>query len=270
MRMIESCLGRLWQAWAMLLLTAVVFGGGCAGPNPADPYEQSNRFFYDVNDGIDKVALKPLSDGYVAVMPKEGREAMGNAFANLGYFNVILNDFLQGKWDQGWSDAGRMTVNSTIGIGGFFDVAVHWGMPSHENDFGITLGKWGAQPGPYMVLPLLGPSCARDVPAVPVEIVTDPTTWLDMPIGASIGLYAAEAVDARSNAAQALRFRNAAALDPYVFTRDAYLQYREAQIHEGKTTPKKDIYEEEEAPATQPTTPPTTQPTGATTPAASQ
>jgi phospholipid-binding lipoprotein MlaA len=257
MRMIKIRIRDLWQAWAILLVATVGLLGGCTtGPNKADPWEQNNRSFYDFNEGLDKVLFKPVSDGYVVVVPKEARNGLHNAFENLGYFNVILNDFLQGKWEQGWSDSGRMAVNSTIGIAGIFDVAVHWGMPSHENDFGITMGKWGAEPGPYIVLPFFGPSCGRDLTVLPVEIVTDPTTWV-APFGAQVGLFWAEAIDARSNAEMALRLRNQAALDPYAFTRNAYLQYRDAQIHEGKTSQQQnDIYEEEEEPTTQPTTQP--------------
>jgi phospholipid-binding lipoprotein MlaA len=262
MGMVGIRISHLWRAWALLLLAIVGLLGGCtAGPNKADPWEANNRKFYDMNEGLDKAVFKPLSDGYVAVVPKEARNGLSNAFENLGYFNVILNDFLQGKWEQGWSDSGRMTVNSTIGIAGIFDVAVHWGMPAHENDFGITLGKWGVEPGPYEVLPFFGPSCGRDLMVLPVEIVTDPTTWV-APFAAQTGLFWAEAIDARSNAEKAMRFRNQAALDPYVFTRDAYLQYRDAQIHEGQTAPKTDIYEdiynEDEGPTTQPTTQPAT------------
>jgi phospholipid-binding lipoprotein MlaA len=241
-----------WRAWMLLILAAAGLLGGCTGSNPRDPFEQTNRFFYDFNDGLDKVALKPLSDVYIAVLPEQVRTGLGNAFDNLGYGNVILNDLLQGKWDQGGGDATRMAVNSIIGIGGLFDVASAWGLPARDNDFGITLGKWGVPAGPYVVLPLFGPNSARDVAAIPVAILTDPLTWVDPPLGARIPLGITKAADARSRADQALRFRAQAAIDPYVFTREAYLQYRESKIQEGKKAPEKDIYEEEEEPTTGP------------------
>jgi phospholipid-binding lipoprotein MlaA len=243
-------IGSLWRVWMLLVLAAAGLLGGCAGPNPRDPWEQTNRFFYDFNDGLDKVALKPLSDVYVAVLPEQVRTGLGNAFDNMGYGNVILNDLLQGKWDQGGGDTARMAVNTFIGIGGIFDVAATWGLPARSNDFGITLGKWGVESGPYVVLPLFGPSCTRDVPAIPVRMLTNPMTWVDPPLAVKAALGVTEAADARSHADKTLRFRNEAAIDPYVFTREAYLQYRESRIQEGKKGPEKDIYEEEEAPAT--------------------
>ena len=111
---------------------------------------------------------------YVKVIPKPIRSGIGNGFDNLIYFNVVFNDFLQAKWGQGLGDFGRMAANSTIGIGGIFDVATRWGLPSHDNDFGITLGKWGLGPGPYLVLPLLGPSSLRDAPGLAMEYAGHP------------------------------------------------------------------------------------------------
>jgi phospholipid-binding lipoprotein MlaA len=257
---IDLRIGCSWRAWMLLLLAAAGLLGGCAGPNKLDPWEQSNRFFYNFNDGLDQVALKPLSDVYVAVLPQPVRTGLGNAFDNLGYGNVILNDILQGKWDQGGSDAARMAVNSIIGIGGIFDVAGTWGLAAHPNDFGITLGKWGVPAGPYVVLPLFGPNCTRDLPAIPVGMLTDPMTWVNPPLAVKISLGGTEAADGRSRAAKAARFRNEAAIDPYVFTREAYLQYRETRINEGKTPPKNDIYEEDEGPATRPAVPPPAKP----------
>ena len=131
---------------ALLLMLLTGFLGGCSGPSSAaDPWEQGNRFFYTFDDVLDKVTFKPLSEAYVKFVPPPIRTGLGNAFDNLGYGDVILNDFLQGKWNQGWSDSGRMAVNTTVGIAGIFDVAGHWGMEPHDNDFGITLGKWGMQ-----------------------------------------------------------------------------------------------------------------------------
>lgn len=238
-----------WRiAAALVAVTAVSLCGGCAsGPHNPDPWQKANRAIYNVNEGIDRVALKPVADAYVKVIPKFIRTGIGNGFDNLTYFNVIGNDLLQAKWDQGLGDAGRMAVNSTIGIGGIFDVATGWKLPAHENDFGITLGKWGAGPGPYLVLPLLGPSTVRDAPRYVVEYFATPTTYLDLPYKITIPLGATYLIDGRSRADTVVRFRNDTALDPYVFTRDAYLQYRDARIHEGKAAaPDQSIYDTDE------------------------
>ena len=247
---------RIFELWRNLLLVGIVIGilSGCAGdPKNTDPWEACNRSMYDFNEGLDRYALKPLADAYVQVVPKPVRTGLGNAFDNLGYGNVILNDFLQGKWDQGWSDAGRMAVNSTVGIAGIFDVAGPWRMPSHDNDFGITLGKWGAPAGIYVVLPLFGPSCGRDVPGIGVEIAANPLTWGGAPLAATISLGVVQAADARARAATEVRFRDAAAIDPYVFTRHAYLQFREGQIHEGQPPAENSgMYDEEPGAASAP------------------
>ena len=244
----------------LLLLCAVVALGGCADFKKTDPWEKPNRFVYNVNDGIDTYALKPVSDLYVKVTPKPIRTGLYNGYSNLEYFNVIFNDFLQAKWNQGASDSGRMAVNSTVGVAGIFDVATGWGMPSHNNDFGLTLGTWGFQQGPYLVLPLFGPSTVRDAPGIGVGMVTNPLFWVDTTLATSIAVSAVEAVVMRSNADQEIRFRNSAAIDPYVFTRDAYLQYRENQLHGGKVPPKENIYDEDAEPATAPSTQPATTP----------
>ena len=247
--------------WAALFSGAILLAaqGGCSVQG-VDPWEKSNRFFYSFNDGLDRVALKPASDAYVAVTPKVVRDCFSNALDNLMYLDVILNDFLQGKVGQGLSDTGRMAANSTAGLGGLFDIATPLNMPAHENDLGITLGKWGVKPGPYIVLPLLGPSTARDLPAIPMGIVTNPMFWIDPPLAASASVGALTMVDGRSRADKEFKFRNAAALDPYVFTRDGYLQYREGLIRDGVPATGPSIYDEDFTPATQPTTQPATQP----------
>lgn len=243
--------GVAWTAGMMLVLA------GCANnPRNPDPFEKPNRFFYDVNDLLDRALLKPASDLYVKVLPTPVRTGIGNALDNLHYANVILNDFLQGKNAQGASDSGRMAVNSTIGVLGIFDVATKWGMPRHRNDFGITLGKWGSGPGPYLVLPLLGPTSGRDAPGIVVSIVTNPVYWLDQPWTVTVPLDVTSALDERTSIDAAIRFRNRAALDPYLFTREAYLRHRLSRIHEGQSPTTEGFYESSTAPATQPASAP--------------
>lgn len=244
----------------LVVLAAGLLGGCSSDPKNIDPWEKSNRFFYDFDNALDKVALKPLSDGYVKFVPQPVRTCIGNGFDNMGYVNVIVNDFMQGQWNQGWSDVGRMAVNTTVGVVGLFDVAAHWNMPSHDNDFGITLAQWGVEPGPYMVLPLFGPQSLRDVPGIGVGMLTDPILWIDPPLYVVIPYYTLQAVDARSRAERYFKFRNAAAVDSYVFTRSAYLQYREAQIHPERRPNNESLYEDEEGSATRPATAPATAP----------
>lgn len=249
-----------WEVVCTVMLLGLL--GGCASPGNPDPLQTTNRWMYDFNTGLDRVVLKPASDCYVKVVPRPVRTGVGNFMGNLLYFNVILNDFLQGSWKQGWSDTGRMASNSTVGVLGIFDVATDWGMPAHQNDFGLTLGQWGAGSGAYLVLPLLGPSSGRDVTAVPVAIVTNPLFWLDWPWEISAGQFALDTVDRRSRAETWIRFRDETALDPYVFTRDAYLQYRRARIagQTGQPTTQPGLYDEPAEAATAPATQPATRP----------
>jgi len=246
-----------WRMAAIVFAgVAVSLCGGCAsGPPNPDPFEKTNRLIYKFNDVLDRFALKPAADVYVKVIPRPIRTGIGNGFDNLIYFNVVCNDLLQAKWGQGLGDFGRMAVNSTVGTGGIFDVASHWHLPAHDNDLGITLGKWGAGPGPYLVLPLLGPSTLRDAPAIAMEYAADPLTWLYLPLEISAPVYVVYIVDLRSRFDSVVRFRNAAAIDPYVFTREAYLQYRDSKIHEGKPATEQNFYDEDSD-----TTPAPTQP----------
>jgi phospholipid-binding lipoprotein MlaA len=236
-----------------LLLWLTTLAAGCSS-NPVDPCEPTNRFFYGFNSGLDRFVLKPAADGYVKFVPKFIRTGLGNAFDNLDYFNVVLNDFLQGKGGQGWGDFARMAANSTVGVGGIFDVATGWGLPAHDNSFGTTLGKWNVKAGPYLVLPLVGPSCARDAPGLGVELVTDPVFWLFPPWSVTIPLGATDTIDLRSRSDFIFRFRDEAAIDPYVFTRESYLRYRENVIHEGKAPTDESLYEDDTGPETRPST----------------
>ena len=246
-------------ALQILTLYTLMLAGGCATKG-VDPYEKTNRFFYGVNDGLDHLIVKPVSDLYVKIIPSPVRTGLGNAFGNLGYGNVIFNDYLQGKLHQGFSDLCRMAVNSTVGVAGIFDVATAWKIPAHQNDFGITLAHWGSKPGPYLVLPVLGPSTFRDAPGWGVALATNPLTYVDAPWEATVPVSATAFIDARSRGEVFIRFRNEAAIDPYVFTRDAYLQYRNNLINEGHPPPDQNLYDiDDNNPTTQPSTQPTTQ-----------
>jgi phospholipid-binding lipoprotein MlaA len=263
------------QRWLAVLLIALAFQClvGCASPGQGpDPWEKNNRAMYQFNDNLDHYLLKPVSDAYIKYVPKMVRTGVHNGFNNLGYFETIFNDFAQGNFPQGFKDSGRMAINSSIGCLGWFDPATQMGLPSHDNDFGITLGKWGVPQQPYIVLPLFGPSTTRDVSSIPVGIACNPLTYYDLSTWISLPLGILQVVDGRADAERYLKFRNDNAIDPYVFTRDAYLQYRANQIQEAggpapKPTNQPSIYDEDTdsattapatstAPATQPATRP--------------
>ena len=209
------------------------------------------------------LGLKPISDAYLKFVPTFLRVCLGNAFDNLTYGDVILNDFLQGEARQGVGDLGRMALNSTLGIGGLFDVATDLHLPAHQTDFGLTLAQWGVKPGPYLFIPVFGPSTVRDCTRYGVAVLDDPITWIDPPWAATIPLSFTYIIDTRSRYGAELRFRSETAIDPYVFTRTAYLQYREGLTHPGKTSPPpdQDLYDvdDDTSSTTQPASQATTQ-----------
>ncbi|MDA0823643.1 MAG: VacJ family lipoprotein [Proteobacteria bacterium] len=216
------------------LLTLLSLITGCAStPNgdPGDPYEATNRKIYNFNDSIDRNVLQPVARGYVTVAPKPVRSGVTNFFDNVGYINVILNDALQGKPGQFFSDTGRFVVNSTIGLGGLFDPAKEMGLMAHDEDLGQTFGVWGAGEGAYLNIPLAGPSSFRDAPGFLSALLLNPLTYLN-PI-VTLPLSVVNAVNIRANLLEATNIRDQAALDPYTFVREAYRQQREFRIYDG-------------------------------------
>lgn len=196
--------------------------------NSRDPYEGFNRSMYGFNMGVDKYVLKPVSDSYKFITPSFMQTGVTNFFNNLKGINVVINDLLQGKLDQGASDTGRFLTNTTIGLLGLFDVASDMGMEQNVEDFGQTLAVWGVDQGPYLVLPILGPTTVRDGGAIIVDKAANPGTYVP-------GSGIIEGINERANAEGALNFIDEAALDPYVFTRESFLQYRNHLISDGKT-----------------------------------
>ncbi len=230
---------RLIRWCAMLTVTFLVTA--CAttvpgvGSDPRDPYENYNRSMFTFNKTIDDNVLKPLATGYVNVVPAVVREAIGNFFANIGDVWTAANNYMQGKSKDGTTDLVRVIFNSTIGIAGLIDVATHMGLPKHEEDFGQTLGVWGAKSGPYFVLPLFGPSTVRDALAKPVDLYADPLTASnDVPVRAKNTGRVLRLVDDRAAVLDSTALLEGAALDPYQFFRDAYLQRRESRVRDGK------------------------------------
>lgn len=233
---------------SILILTLGVLSlglSGCAnvppdaGQHPEDPYEGFNRNMHAFNVMLDDVALKPVTKGYRWVTPQFARDGVSNALDNLGEVNNTLNNVLQGKVDKGITSAFRFMLNSTIGVFGLFDVASWVGMERAPEDFGQTLGVWGVSDGPYLELPLLGPSGARDIFRWPVQAAANPITYVTLnEQGWGLAYESVNAVDTRSRMMDAgLDDMRANVVDEYVAIRDAYRQSRRLAVADGQIDP---------------------------------
>lgn len=197
-----------------------------------DPWEGFNRAMFSFNDTLDTYALKPVTQGYRAVMPDVAEKGVSNFFDNLADIGTMINNLLQGKVKNAAQDFARVTFNSTFGLAGLIDVATPMGIEKHDEDFGQTLGYWGVESGPYLVLPFFGPSSVRDgVGRIP-DTLTDPVYYLD-DTGARNALYAVRIID---NRARLLETEKLISGDKYTFVRDAYLQKREFEIADGEVS----------------------------------
>lgn len=210
--------------------------------DPRDPYERFNRATHRFNDAVDRGVARPVAQAYVKVTPAPVRTGTGNFFRNLGSPTVIVNNLLQAKPRAFFTDTLRLVINSTIGIGGLFDPASQLGLPAGEEDFGQTLGRWGVSSGPYLVLPLLGPSTVRDTVGFAADQFTDPKMYLVKDIWVSVGLTVAGLVDLRASLLGTDELL-ANSFDPYVFMRNAYLQRREFQVTDGRSGGKQEEFE---------------------------
>ncbi|MDX1823791.1 MAG: VacJ family lipoprotein [Thiohalomonadales bacterium] len=220
----------------LLLGICLVLLAGCASvpgpPDERDPFESYNRAMYSFNDTVDKAVVRPVAQAYKDYLPNIVQTGITNFFDNIGDLNVMVNNLLQLKIEHAVSDFGRILWNSTVGIFGLIDVASHMGLPKHDEDFGQTFAVWGMPEGPYIVLPLLGPSTGRDTLGWVGDIYIDPlfeikdnnTYW---------GLVALRFIDTRAELLSASRILEQAAIDPYIFVRDAYLQHRRNLIYDG-------------------------------------
>ncbi len=215
------------------------------GIDPVDPHEDLNRVAYDFTDKIDRALFEPIVGAYVDYVPDAAQKSIGNFYDNLSYPNVALNAFLQGKIKQGFADSLRFAVNSTVGLFGLFDMATHMGLEQHNEDFGQTLGVWGVDSGSYLFIPLLGPSSERDVASVPVSMFTNVLFYVGTIAGAGVfaPLTILGAIDKRARLAGPMRIRDQAALDPYLFVREATIQQREYLVYDGN--PPLDLYDDE-------------------------
>ena len=212
-------------------LTLALLQGCATGPdaNPADPLEPFNRGVSRFNDGLDKAIVKPVAIAYRDATPAPVRTGVNNFFGNLADVWSLVNNVLQVKVVEAADSLFRVGVNTTIGLGGLIDVATEMKIEKHPEDFGQTLGFWGVKAGPYVVLPLLGPSTMRDSFAKLVDIKGDVVTNIDrIPVRNSLAIL--RGVDARASFLDAGELLESAALDKYTFTRDVFLQRRRSLI----------------------------------------
>jgi phospholipid-binding lipoprotein MlaA len=219
---------------------------GCATNDPRDPLEPLNRGIYKFNDTVDKAVTKPIAQGYRAVLPSPVRTSVTNFFSNIDDIFVTANNLLQFKIHSAASDFARLVTNTTFGIGGLFDVATSFGLEKHNEDFGQTLGYWGAGDGAFLMLPLLGPSDVRDAIGTGVQGYLNPV-WNLNDVALRNSLTGLNVVDDRANLLDAEKVLDEAALDPYTFLRDAYLQQRRSLVYDGNP-PREDLSDSDNAP----------------------
>jgi phospholipid-binding lipoprotein MlaA len=225
---------------AALLLTAACASSACVTlppgrpRSPQDPWESWNRGVYKFNTVMDNAIARPVAKTYVKIVPQPIRTGVSNFFANVDTPTVMINDALQGKFLAAANDLGRFVLNTTVGIGGVLDPATSAGLDHNEEDFGLTLGHWGVHPGPFLELPILGPSDLRDGPAKVVDAYTKPTQYIHN-VYIKYGLYLPYLVDLRASLLP-LDDTLKNTYDPYAFVRDAYLARRAYLVSDGKVT----------------------------------
>ncbi|HIP53776.1 MAG TPA: VacJ family lipoprotein [Chromatiales bacterium] len=241
-----------WKGGVVAILTAIMLSG-CATisdeyRDPRDPWEAYNRAMTRFNDEFDKYIGKPVAKGYREITPAAVDKGITNFFNNLYDVTSALNNLLQLKPVRAVSDVGRVIFNSTFGLFGIFDVASGMDFPSYKEDFGQTLGYWGVSPGPYFVLPILGPSNVRDTVGLVGDAVTNPVSYVEDD-SSRIGLILLRGIDQRADLLSATKVLEEAALDPYEFTRDAYLQKRLNDVYDGDPpVEEEDDFPEEDLP----------------------
>ena len=238
-----------WVAYAALIALSALSAGCATGSNanPKDPLEPMNRSISKFNDALDDNILKPVATGYRDYTPQPVQTGVGNFFRNLSDVFSTVNNGLQLKGRETAESLMRVVVNTTLGIYGIFDVATEIGLERHPEDFGQTLGYWGVPDGPYLVLPVFGPSTVRDSSVLPLEFSTDYVTKHDNVAERNVAV-AARIVDRRASLLQTTGLLSGAAIDKYSFTRDGYLQFRRNQVYDGNP-PDEDQLEDPSAPS---------------------
>ncbi len=222
------------RAFSLAFACLMLFGCAAAPAkrDPRDPFERLNRTTYRFNDTFDKAIARPVARTYVKITPHFVRTGVSNFIDNLTYPVTIVNDLLQAKFKQTGADTGRLLVNTTVGVGGLFDPASSMGLDKNDEDFGQTLGKWGAQPGPYLIIPFIGFSDVRDAFGRVGDIFTTPTHYIDNSTLAW-SLWGVEVLDTRARLLSADDLVDNA-YDPYLFTKNAYLQRRKYLVTDGE------------------------------------
>jgi phospholipid-binding lipoprotein MlaA len=218
-------------------LLLVSLGSGCASTQTKDAetnndtLEPVNRASFGLNETLDEYIIKPIAEPYAKYTPEVYRSGITNFFDNLSYLNVVLHSFLQGKFGQGFSGITRFVVNSTLGIGGLNDIATPMGLPKHNEDFGQTLATWGMGQGSYLVIPLHGPNTVRNTPDMVTSTLLNPFFYISSAILWPVA--ALNLINTRANLLEATNLRDEAAIEPYTFTREAFLQQRQNLIYDG-------------------------------------
>lgn len=239
----------------LLLAWAIGVAAGCATLPPdatpaqkADPFEAWNRKVFDFNDDLDRAILKPIATLYAEIFPPIVRRGVDNFYANMADAWSAVNSLLQGQPLTALQSAFRFTINSTFGILGIIDVAADMNVDRHPEDFGQTLGVWGAEPGPYLVWPIIGSSTLRDSIALPLDYAMSPMNLLNG--GATpVAIWSLRLVNTRAGLLDATKLLDEIALDRYSFVRDAYLQRRGSLIREGEDEAPYDPTKEDDMPA---------------------
>lgn len=217
-------------------LAVCLLASGCAtGPNrhPGDPLEPMNRAVFQFNDAVDSAIAVPIAKGYQKVTPTPLRTAISNFFSNLGDLGNIANNLLQLRITDATQDVMRVAMNSVFGVAGLIDVASLAGLPKHHQDFGLTLARWGVPAGPYLVLPVFGPSSIRDGVGRAVDVRFNLLNYIEP--AARNPMYIAQFISARSDLLGATDLLQQAALDKYSFVRDAYVQQRRSLTYHGRS-----------------------------------
>lgn len=234
------------QRKATLLAVCFILSGCVSIPSQqrveSDPWESMNRGIYNANVVVDKLTLKPLAAGYRMITPDPVEKGVSNFFANLSTPASSLNNFLQGKGARGFSELGRFLVNSTVGIGGIIDVTGASGVEAYEEDFAQTAGVWGVPSGPYLMLPLLGPTTLRGAITMPFDAAADPLSHYDNS-SARDPLIVLRIIDLRSRIAAAEKFLEDSK-DPYLTLRESYLQNHEFEVYDGNPPEDDDFFDE--------------------------
>ncbi len=234
--MIARALSRLPTA---VTLAAALLSGCAATPSRVDPLEPMNRAFFEIHDAVDTAIVKPAIQAYIDVVPEPIRQAVSNVFNNVDDMISVVNDLLQGKFDKFGNDMGRVMLNTVWGVGGMFDLASMVGIERGNEDFGQTFGAWGFDQGPYLFVPIFGPTTFRDGAGWIARIAVGPVGYIpDVPVRNV--LYGAGAVDLRAQAAGTSQLVDTAAIDRYLFIRNAYLQRRRYLVYDGKPPPEPD------------------------------